>query len=195
MDRYVTGSMIKSLREEQHLTQAELACKLFVSEKTVSKWETGRGYPDISIREELAKALGVSLIELMTGEQIKNLNRSANMKRIRFYVCPICGNIITAAGDAVISCCGVTLPALEAEMPDEFHSALISEVEDDYFFELPHEMSRTHYISFAASVMDDKVEMIKFYPEGNAECRFPKRNTRVLYYYCNHHGLFRQAVR
>lgn len=195
MNQYITGSMIKKLREEKHLTQTELADKLYVSEKTVSKWETGRGYPDISILEELTKALGVSLIELMTGEQIRNYNRCANMKRIKFYVCPICGNIITAAGDAVISCCGVTLPALEAEMPDEAHLAMISEVEDEYFFALAHEMSRSHYISFAASVADDKVEIVKFYPEGNAECRFPKRNTRCIYYYCNHHGLFKQTVR
>lgn len=194
MNRYVTGSMIRELREQQHLTQAELAGKLYVSEKTVSKWETGRGYPDISILEELARTLGVSLIELMTGDQIRNLNRSANMKRLRFYVCPICGNVITAAGDAVISCCGVMLPALEAETPDEAHRAVISEVEDEYFFELPHEMSRTHYISFAAAVSDDKIELRKFYPEGGAECRFPKRGTICIYYYCNRHGLFRQTV-
>ena len=186
--------MIKSLREEKHLTQAELADKLYVSEKTVSKWETGRGHPDISILEELSRVLGVSLIELMAGEPIRNLNRSANMKRIRFYVCPICGNILTAAGDAVISCCGVTLPALEAEAPDASHAAVISEVEDEYFFALAHEMSRTHYISFAASVSDDKVEIVKLYPEGNAECRFPKRNTRFIYYYCNRHGLFMQKI-
>ena len=195
MNSYVTGYMIKNLREEKHLTQAELADRLFVSEKTVSKWETGRGYPDISIIGDLANALGVSVIELMTGEQVRNLNRSADMRRIKFYVCPICGNIITAAGDAVISCCGVTLPALEAETPDEAHSAVISEVEDEYFFELGHEMSRSHYISFAASVADNKIEIIKFYPEGNAECRFPKRNTRYIYYYCNRHGLFKQATR
>ncbi len=195
MNPYITGSMIKSLREKKGLTQSDLAAKLYVSEKTVSKWETGRGYPDIRILEDLAKALDVSLIELMTGEKIKNSNRSVNMKRIRFYVCPICGNILTAAGDAVISCCGVTLPPLEAEDSDENHFVKISEVEDDFYVEINHEMSRTHYISFVASVTDNSVEIIKFYPEGNAECRFPKRNTRVLYYYCNHHGLFKQIVR
>lgn len=195
MDPYVTGSMIRALREAKQLTQAELADRLYVSEKTVSKWETGRGCPDIGILEELAGALGVSLIELLHGEQIRNLNRSANMKRLRFFVCPICGNVITAAGDAVVSCCGVTLPALEAETPDAAHTAEISEVEDEYFFSLPHEMSRTHSISFAASVSDDRAELVKFYPEGNAECRFPKRNTRWICFYCSRHGFFRQSVR
>ncbi|MCQ2441253.1 MAG: helix-turn-helix domain-containing protein [Clostridia bacterium] len=195
MNRYVTGSMIKKLREDKKLTQAELAEKLFVSEKTVSKWETCRGYPDISILEELAKTLGVSLIELMAGDRISNTNRSFNMKRIEFYVCPICGNIITATGEAVVSCCGITLPPLEAEMPDKFHIATLTEVEDDYFVEFNHDMRKNHYISFVASVLDDRVEIQKFYPEGNAECRFPKRNIGCIYYYCNHHGLFKQTVR
>ena len=195
MNKYVTGSMIKELREKKKLTQAELAEKLFVSEKTVSKWETGRGYPDIGILEDLAKSLGVSVIELITGEQITNLNRSSNIKRMKFYVCPICGNIISAVGDAVISCCGVPLPALEAEEADELHSVNVSEAEDDYFFEFNHEMSRKHYISFAASVMDDRVNIIKLYPEGNAECRFPKRKMRCIYYYCNRHGLFKKTMR
>lgn len=195
MDRYVTAPMIKKLREEKDLTQAELAGRLHVSEKTVSKWETGRGYPDISILEQLAEELGVSLIELMSGNRTRNLNRSANMKRIRFYVCPICGNVITAAGDAVISCCGVVLPAAEAETPDASHAAAISEVEDEYYFELTHEMSRTHYISFAASVKDDRAEIVKFYPEQDAACRFPIRNTACIYYYCNRHGLFKIQMR
>lgn len=195
MNSYVTGSMIKKLREDKKLTQAELADKLFVSEKTVSKWETGRGYPDISILEELAKTLGVSLIELMAGDRISNTNRSFNMKRIEFYVCPICGNIITATGEAVVSCCGITLPPLEAEMPDESHQATVTEVENDYFIEFNHDMRKNHYISFVACVADDRVEIKKFYPEGNAECRFPKRNIGCIYYYCNHHGLFKQTVR
>lgn len=195
MDQYITGAMIKKLREEKRLTQTELADKLFVSEKTVSKWENGRGYPDISILEELAKVLGVSLIELTAGARIKNANRSGNLRRLKFYVCPVCGNIITAIGDAVISCCGITLPPLEAEEPDERHPLEFSEVEDEYFFEFRHEMAKNHYISFAAAVTDDKVQIVKFYPEGNAECRFIRRNTRYIYYYCNRHGLFGKKIK
>ena len=110
MDNYVTGTAIRTLREKQHLTQAQLAEQINVSDKTVSKWETGRGFPDISLLEPLAAALRVSVPELLSGEQVINVNRAANMRRSRLYVCPVCGNVLHAAGSAMISCCGVTLP-------------------------------------------------------------------------------------
>ena len=119
MNTYVTGNTIKQLRESRRLTQAELADRIGVSSKTISKWETARGLPDISLLQPLAQALGISVIELMNGEHIINKNVSANMLRCRFYVCPICGNVIHTTGDAVVSCCGVTLPGLEAEEADE----------------------------------------------------------------------------
>ena len=114
MNTYVTGITIKQLRESRNLTQAELAEQIGVSSKTISKWETAKGLPDISLLQPLAQALGISVIELMNGEHITNKNISANMLRCKFYVCPICGNVITATGNAVVSCCGITLPPLEA---------------------------------------------------------------------------------
>ena len=116
-NQYVTGAMIKRLREEKKLTQAALAERINVTDKAVSKWETGRGYPDISLVEPLAAALGVSVIELLSGESVVNTNRSSNMLHVSFYVCPVCGNIIHSTGEAVVSCCGIVLPALEAEHP------------------------------------------------------------------------------
>ena len=62
MNQYVTGAVIKRLREKQKLTQVELAEMLNVSDKTVSKWENGRGYPDITLLEPIAKALNISTI-------------------------------------------------------------------------------------------------------------------------------------
>ena len=114
MNTYVTGNTIKQLREARKLTQAELAEKSGVSSKTISKWETAKGLPDISLLQPLAQTLGISVIELMNGEHIINKNVSANMLRCKFYVCPICGNVMHSMGNAVISCCGVTLPPLEA---------------------------------------------------------------------------------
>ena len=96
MDRYITGAVIRKLRENKHMTQEELAEKVFVSSKAVSKWETGQGFPDISLIEPLAEALGISVIELLSGEDIRNLNRTSKMSRSRFYVCPVCGNILQA---------------------------------------------------------------------------------------------------
>ena len=96
MNTYVTGSTIRQLREAKGLTQAELAGTLSVSAKTISKWETAKGLPDISLLEPLAAALGVSVLELMQGEPVINRNRAANLLRSKLYVCPLCGNVLHA---------------------------------------------------------------------------------------------------
>ena len=194
MNQYVTGAMIKRLREDRKMTQALLAEKLHVSDKAISKWETGRGYPDISLIEPLSSALGVSVLELLSGADVVNANRASNMLRVKLYVCPLCGNVIQSTGAALISCCGIVLPALEAEPEDDAHHLQIERVEDEYYVTIPHEMSRTHYISFISAVCDDGVELRKLYPEGNAEARFKIRDTRFLYWYCNQHGLFKAPV-
>ena len=152
MNTYVTGGTIKSLREDRNMTQAELADKIGVSSKTVSKWETAKGLPDITLLQPLSQALGISVIELMNGEHITNRNVSANMLRCKFYVCPICGNIIHSTGNAVVSCCGVTLPPLEAEDADDSHPITVENVEDEHFITVQHSMTKQHFISFVASV-------------------------------------------
>ena len=194
MNTYVTGPIIRQLREERKLTQAELADRIGVSSKTISKWETTKGLPDISLLQPLAQALGISVIELMNGEQITNQNRSANLLRCKFYVCPICGNVIHSTGDVLVSCCGVTLPALEAEEADEAHTITPERVEDETFLTVHHPMTKQHFISFVAFVTSDRVQLVKFYPEGNAETRLQLRGRGYLYYFCNRHGLFRQKV-
>ena len=194
MNTYVTGTTIKELREKRKLTQAELAEKIGVSSKTVSKWETAKGLPDISLLQPLAGALGISVIELMSGEHITNKNISANMLRCKFYVCPICGNVVHSMGDAVVSCCGITLPALEAEDADDTHEIIIEKVEDEDFITISHPMTKEHFISFLVFVTSDKMQMVKFYPEGNAETRLQLRGRGYLYCYCNQHGLFKKKV-
>ena len=191
MNRYVTGDVIRSLREKKKMTQEELAEKIFVTGKAVSKWETGNGYPDISLLEPLAKALDISVIELLSGSHVQNRNRSANMARSKFYVCPVCGNVIQAAGEAVISCCGITLPALEAEEADEDHRIRTAIAEDEYYVTGDHPMMKDHYISFFAAVSDMGTQLVKLYPEGNAEARFKINLVKYLYAYCNRHGLFK----
>ena len=130
----------------------------------------------------------------MNGEHITNKNVSANMLRCTFHVCPVCGNLIHSTGNALISCCGITLPALEAEAPDDDHCAIIEKVEDEHFVTIPHPMTKQHFISFIAFVTSDRLQVVKLYPEGNAETRLPLRGMGYLYYYCNHHGLFRKKV-
>ena len=194
MNTYVTGNTIKQLRESRKLTQAELAGNIGVSSKTVSKWETGKGLPDISLLQPLAQALGISVIELMSGEPITNRNVSANLLRGKFYICPICGNALHSLGSAVVSCCGITLPPLEAEEADEEHGITVENVEDEHFITVHHPMTKEHFISFLAFVTCDRIQLVKLYPEGNAQTRMQLRGRGYLYGYCNRHGLYRKKV-
>ena len=194
MNTYVTGSTIRQLREKRNLTQAELGEKIGVSSKTVSKWETAKGLPDISLLLPLAQALGISLIELMNGEPITNRNVSANLLRGKFYVCPVCGNVLHSTGSAVVSCCGITLPSLDAEEADEDHAVTVESVEDEHFITVHHPMTKAHFISFVAFVTCDRVQLVKLYPEGNAQTRLQLRGKGFLYYYCNRHGLFQKKI-
>ena len=194
MNYYITGATIRRLRERKSMTQAELAEKIDVSPKTISKWETAKGLPDISLLDALASALEVSVMELMSGDTVVNRNISGNMMRSKLYVCPVCGNVIHSMGEAILSCCGVLLPPLEAEEVDEYHTISIENVEDEKFITVQHDMTKKHYISFLAYVTTDQFQMIKLYPEGNAQCRFRFRGKGFLYLYCNRHGLMKQKV-
>ena len=194
MNPYVTAAAIKTLREQKGMTQAELAELIGVTDKAVSKWEAAKGLPDISLLEPLAAALGASLPELINGSRIINKNRCGNMLRTKFYVCPVCGNVIHSTGETVACCCGITLPALEAEEADEEHALKVENVEDEYFVSVRHEMTKEHYISFIAWVTGDRLQLVRLYPEGNAEARLQRRGRGELYFYCNRHGLFKQKI-
>ena len=190
MNQYVTGAVIKSLREQKKITQLQLAEKLGVSDKTISKWETGKGYPDITLLEPIADAFSVSVTELISGNTVTNSNVASNMMRSHFFVCPVCGNIIHSMGEAVIQCHGVQLQPEEAEPTEEEHKIFVERVEDEYYVRIEHEMSKSHYISFIAAVSKDRMQMVKLYPEGNAEARFKINGVEKIYFYCNRSGLF-----
>ena len=195
-DQYVTGSTIKHLREEKGLTQGALAEKINVTAKAVSRWETGRGLPDISLLEPLSRALEVSVIELLSGHCVQNKNRAANMAKTLFYACPVCGNVIQATGSALVSCCGITLPHLEAESAETGeHRLSIQICEDEYYVTLEHPMTKEHYISFLAAVSDKGTQLVKLYPEETAQARFKIDRVQKLYAFCNHHGLFETRPR
>lgn len=187
---YITGSTIRSLREKRHITQRQLAEILKVSDKTVSKWETGRGLPDIGIITELAEALGISLAELFTGEHMENSNRSSNLKKTVFYVCPVCGNIIQSVGEGSFSCCGILLPKMEMEKAEGAHDIRLELIDGEYYAAMEHEMNKSHYISFMAYVTGNRIDLVKLYPEQSAEARFTKRGHGMIYAYCNRHGLY-----
>ena len=191
MNPYVTGQTIQMLREKRGITQKQLAEQLFISDKTVSKWETGKGLPDITLLEPLAKALHVSVPELISGTAVTNRNRTANMLKTQWYVCPLCGNVISAAGEGAFHCCGIALPPLVPEEPDEFHTISVECMDGEYFVRMEHPMTKSHYLSFVAAVTSERVTLVKLYPEQEPETRLPARGRGWLYACCNRHGLFR----
>ena len=190
MNQYVTGAVIRTLREKNKMTQLQLAEKLGVTDKTVSKWENARGLPDITLLGPIAEAFSISVTELISGNAIHNANVSANMLRSKFYVCPVCGNVIHSMGEAAILCHGIQLIPLDAEPSDDHHMAFIERVEDEYYIRIDHSMTKDHYISFVAAVSSGDMQMVKLYPEGSAEARFKIRGVRRIFFYCNRDGLF-----
>ena len=116
--------------------------------------------------------------------------RIIHIKRRDRASSPVCGNVIQSVGETVISCCGITLPALVPEVPDADHNIHIETIEDEYYVTVKHPMTKEHYISFLAAVSDQGVQFVKQYSQGNAEAYFKKSRVRYIYAYCNHHGLF-----
>lgn len=191
MATYLTADTIKGLREQRGLTQRALAEAVGVTDKAVSKWESGRGLPDISLVEPLSAALGVSVAELLTGDVRQNANRAGNLMRCKFYVCPICGNVIHALGEGSFSCCGVQLVPCEAEDAGDDHAIAVERIEDEWYVTLDHPMQKDHHISFIAYVTMDGVMLKKLYPEQEAAARFRMGASGIIYAYCNRHGLMR----
>ena len=132
----------------------------------------------------------VSVTELISGSTVRNSNVSANMLRSKFYICPICGNVIHSIGEAVVNCHGVLMTEAQPEEIDEKHEIFIERVEDEYYVRIEHDMTKKHYISFIAAVSSDRIQMVKLYPEGNAETRFKINGVKRILFYCNRDGLF-----
>ena len=195
MNQYVTGAVIRELREKHKITQLQLAEKLRVSDKTVSKWETGKGYPDITLLEPISLFSCSSLDTRFSGVPVINANVSANMLRSKFYVCPVCGNVIHSMGEALIHCHGLQLIPQEAEPSDEDHMIFVERAEDEYYIRIDHPMTKTHYISFIAGLSSDSVQMVRLYPEGEAQTRVKIRGVKKILFYCNRDGLFSLDVR
>ncbi len=194
MDLSKTGKLIAELRKEKGLTQKCVAEKLGVSAKAVSKWETGHGFPDVSIIAELSRLFGIDISKLLDGEMPKIKPEVGNMKRTRFYVCEKCGNLVTSVGNAELTCCGRTLLPLTARTTDEAHRFNIEKIEDEYYITFPHPMTKGHYISFVSYVRFDRVLTVRLYPEQAGELRFPQMRGGKMYFYCNIHGLFEISI-
>lgn len=190
MDQKKTGALIRMLRQEKDLTQRQVAQALAVDHRAVSKWERGLGCPDVSLLGALAGTLGVSVDQLLLGELTANDKDGGNMKRVKLYVCPTCGNLLTATSTAEVSCCGRRLEPLVPQKADADHACTVEEIEDDWYVTFSHPMEKDHYIRFAAYVSYDRILLIKLYPEQGGEVRFPRMHGGTLYLCCSQHGLF-----
>lgn len=194
MDNVKIGNLINKLRKEKGMTQLQLAEKLHISDKTVSKWERGLGCPDVSLLTDLSGVFGVDLEKLLSGQLDANEERGGNMKKLNFYVCPECGNVITAMTDAGVSCCGKKLKALEPVKASEEEKLSVEVIENDYYISSNHPMVKEHYISFVALLTGDSLTLKKQYPEWDLQVRIPGRTHGKLIWYCTDHGLFYQLV-
>ncbi len=188
------GKLIRSLRLEKGMTQKELADKMSLSDKTVSKWERGLGCPDISFLAELSSLLEVNLSELLSGELSESQLVGGNMKKAKYYVCPVCGSISLCTGDASLSCCGRRLDALEPRKAEDCEKLSVAPVEDEWFIESTHPMEKSNYISFVAFATGDSVHIIKQYPEWGLSLRIPKLRHGTLVWYSTTLGLLYQLI-
>lgn len=194
MDLSKNGKLLYDLRKAKGMTQKQVAEKLGVLPKTVSKWETGHGFPDVSVVSTLADVLGVSERILLSGHLTQNMQEIGNMKKIKFYVCPLCGSVMQGTGECQLICCGKPVAALASHETDNAHSINISEIENDYYIEVSHEMTKEHFIGFVAFVGYDRVITVRMYPEQDSAVRFPRIFRGKFYFYCNKHGLFEYGI-
>ncbi|MBQ6040371.1 MAG: helix-turn-helix domain-containing protein [Oscillospiraceae bacterium] len=195
MDQVRTGELIKQLRTEMHLTQKQLAERLCVSDKAVSKWERGNGCPDIALLSALADVFGTDMQVLLSGEINKNESEKGNMKKLKFYICKACGNIITASSEAAVTCCGARLTAEVPRKAAENEMLQVEETDGGLFLTAAHEMTKSHYISFVAYLNDSTVMLFKQYPEWNLQVTMPLFRSGRLVWYCTECGLLYQDLR
>lgn len=194
MEQHTSGVLIARLRKELGLTQKQLAEQLNLSDRTISKWERDIGYPDVTLLPRLAAILNVNIEELLEGKLPSGEPAGGNMKKIAYFVCPICGSITTTTGGSSVSCCGRKLAPLEPKKPDEVHTLMLEEVEDEWFLTTAHPMEKDHHISFVAFATGDSLQMVKLYPQWDLQVRIPRRRHGFLLFYCTSHGLFRQLI-
>ncbi|AKL96493.1 putative desulfoferrodoxin [Clostridium aceticum] len=194
MDCRKVGALILNLRKEKNMTQKEVADRLNISDKTVSKWERGMGCPDVTLLGDLSNILGVNVEKILLGSLEEKETDGGNMKQIKFYVCKNCGNIITSTSETEISCCGKKLNSLVIQPQDEDHKITVTDIDNEYYVTIDHPMDKTHYVSFVAFVGFDRIVMIKLYPEQNAELYIPKMQRGKLYAYCSQHGFWEKKI-
>lgn len=195
MDCAKMGDIIRTMRRERNLTQRQLADRLNISDKTVSKWERGMGCPDVSLLAQLAFVLGISLDRLLTGVMPVNTFVEGNMKKSKYHVCTACGNVVISTGNAEVACCGRKLLPLEMKKAEPEKKLHVEQIEDEWYVTAPgRSMTKEDYISFVALAGGDNIHIIKQYPEWELQVRFKRRGHGMLIWYSDSEGLMYQLV-
>ena len=189
MDQEKVGIVIKTLRKEKGMTQFQLSQMLNVTDLAVSKWERGLGCPDISLLSKISEIFSVDIRSILVGDMEENEKRSGNMKKTKFYVCPSCGNLITAFENTNISCCGRKLEALEENKSkdDEIEVERVDGTE--LYISSSHPMTKENYISFVSYVTSDSLLLKKLYPEWEVSLRLPWLGHGKIVWYSEKEGL------
>ncbi len=194
MDQIKTGKLIRYLRQKHNLTQLALAEMINVSDKTISKWERGCGIPDISLLPKLSEVLDIDMESLLKGNLEENDMSNGNIKKMKFFLCPECGNLIFTTDGNEIRCCSKKLTPLSAQKVTPNHTLNIVKDDNELYITSDHEMNREHYISFLALVNEDTMVLKKLYPEWGMELRLPFVANSTFFWYCSKHGLFYQDI-
>lgn len=192
MNQIKIGTLIRNLRKGKKLTQKQLADLITVSDKTISKWETGAGLPDIAIIAPLSEILEVDLSKLLMGEISENIPVIGHLQRGHFHVCSTCGNMTYSTGNAEIFCCGRKLSALAPQPTDDQHRLEITISDEGTYITSPHPMLKSDYISFVAIVKPDQLHLIKLYPEWQLEVHLYEKIKAPIYFYSTTGGLYVQ---
>ncbi|MGN1275369.1 MAG: helix-turn-helix domain-containing protein [Floccifex sp.] len=194
MNQNQIANLIRSNREKRKMTQMELAQQLYVSDKTISKWETCKSCPDLEMMEAISRVFQMSIYEFLSNQFIETSNKQGNCLKVHFYVCPICGNVLWSLSESVMHCHGISLSSLQVQETNEDHPVSIQKIENEYYVSISHEMTKQHYISFVAAFSGNRIQFVKLYPEQNAEAYFKMDGVKLIYFYCNQEGLFKKRI-
>lgn len=194
MDYEKTGKLIQRMRKDQGMTQKQLADRMNLSDKTISKWERGCGLPEVSLLLELSDILQIDVEKLLNGNVTTNCLEGGDMKKAKYYVCGTCGSITVSTGNAEILCCSRKLKALIPQKATEEQRLSVEEIENDWFITSDHSMEKDNYITFVAFATGDKIQLIKQYPEWDFSLRIQKRGHGMLLWFAANEGLMYQLI-
>jgi len=195
VDREKIGALIRLMRKEKGLTQKELAEILSVSDKTVSKWERGKGIPDISIMLSLSNIFGIEIEKMLEGEIRNSDFIVGNMENAMYYVCPQCGNIITCINEISVSCCGRRVERLVPKEAVSYDSLRLIKADLGYELSNKHPMTRDDHISFISVIAEDRHHLIKTFPEWDERYHISCFEEGTIMWYSKRDGLLYRKIR